>query len=85
MSEKPILRFLYVVLKYQKINHLRTLEPLKTLLLHVFRSHPEVSLECPWSRLPVPLEAKIELWLEPGAKFIIFQEEAVFVEATKPS
>ncbi len=27
---------------------------------------------------PAPLEAKIELWLEPGAEFITFQEEAVF-------
>ncbi len=47
----------------------------ENLALQVFRSHPEVSLECPWSSLPVPLEAKIELWLESGAKFIIFQEE----------
>ncbi len=44
--------------------HLRTLESLKTRFLQVFRSYPEVSPECPWSRLPVPLEAKIELWLE---------------------
>ena len=60
-SEKHIFNFLYVV---SKIYHLRTLESLKALLSQVFRSHPEVSLECPWSRLPVPLEARIELWLE---------------------
>ena len=33
--------------------------------------------------LPVPLEVKIELWLEPGAKFIIFKEEAVFLKSEK--
>ena len=67
-------------LEISKIYHLRTLESLKTIFLQLFRNHPEVSLECPWSRLPVPLEAKIELWLELGAKFIFFQEEAVFLK-----
>ena len=65
-------------LEVSKIYHLRTLESLKILFLQVFRNHPEVSLECPWSRLPVPLEAKIELWLEPGAKYIIPKEGAAF-------
>ena len=63
-------------LEISNIYNLRILESLKT--------HPEVSLECPWSRLPVPLEAKIELWLEPGAKFIIFKKK-LFFETRKPS
>ncbi len=34
-------------LEMTKIYHLRTLESLKTWFLHVFRSHPEISLERP--------------------------------------